>query len=159
MANVILTTIWANGDVLPFVQMGKALRSRGHNVSLITHSHYQEVATAAGLAFRPLDSLEEYQRFVEDGGLFNTPQGFAKIYENYVLPKIGNELKAIEELKGTADGNTVLVARATPGIAARMASEKFNLPLVSIYLGPSYVRTMPLVEELIGGLLGDRVNK
>jgi len=32
MANIVITTHWTDGDVLPFIKIGSELRKRGHRV-------------------------------------------------------------------------------------------------------------------------------
>src|SRR5262249_16559992 len=145
MATIILTTMWASGDVLPFVRIACELKKRGHKPTLITHCYYEEVARRAGIGFLALDNKEEYNCFLEDGHLFNSPQGFLSIYEKYVLPKIAQECGLISQLATPTD--TIIITRSVPGFAARIAAEKLSIPFVSIFFGPSYAATMPLVEE------------
>ena len=65
MANIVITTHWLDGDVLPFVNIGKLLKQRGHDVVIITHCHFAEKVKEAGLDFEATDTKEEFQRMVE----------------------------------------------------------------------------------------------
>jgi UDP:flavonoid glycosyltransferase YjiC (YdhE family)/alpha-ketoglutarate-dependent taurine dioxygenase len=157
MANILLTTHWSHGEVYPFIQIGSALKARGHNVTLITNCCFQDAIAQAGLDFLALDTPDEFDRFTRDGHLFNSPQGFLTIYQRYVLPKVLLEYRAIAERYRPQD--TVLVARSTPGIAARFAAQKLDIPLVTVMSSPSHLSTMSLVEELIQSVLGDEINR
>src|SRR5215468_1118584 len=103
MANILLTTMWANGDVLPFVRIASALKARGHQTTLITHCFYEDVAGREGIDFLAIDNRSEYEQFVEDGHLFNSPQGFLSIYQKHVLPKIELEYDLIRQHSGSKE--------------------------------------------------------
>lgn len=156
MGRYILTTLWTRGEVLPFIMLGQGLAQRGHEVTLVTHCHYAAMATSAGLDFAATDTPDEYQRFVSDGRLFNDAHGFAVAYESYVLPKVHHEYERILALP-RAD-RAILVARALPGIAARMVSEKLNIPLVPVLTTPHLNSTRPLLAELFAANFGGRIN-
>src|SRR5262245_14203622 len=130
MANIILTTMWAGGDVLPFVRIASALKARGHQATLITHCFYEGAAKKAGVDFLALDNESEYERFIEDGHLFNSPQGFLSIYQKHVLPKIVREYDLISGRFRPND--TIIVTRSVPGFAARLAAERLGMPLALI---------------------------
>jgi sterol 3beta-glucosyltransferase len=52
---VLLFTVGSEGDVRPFVALAARLRAEGHDPVLAAPALYQGIATAAGLAFEPLD--------------------------------------------------------------------------------------------------------
>jgi sterol 3beta-glucosyltransferase len=52
---VLLFTVGSEGDVRPFVALAGRLRSEGHDPVLAAPALYQGLASAAGLAFEPLD--------------------------------------------------------------------------------------------------------
>src|SRR5512145_3525324 len=62
---VILLTRGTGGDFYPFLQVGKALRGRGHEVIFMTHGHYGEKVRAAGLDFAPIDQPEDFESLLE----------------------------------------------------------------------------------------------
>ncbi|PIG93643.1 condensation domain-containing protein [Gloeocapsopsis sp. IPPAS B-1203] len=157
MANILLTTHWSNGEVYPFIKIGKELKSRGHKVTVITNCYFEKAVQQAELNFLALDTPAEFEQLIAEGYLFNTPQGFLKIYQQYVLPKVAAEYQLIAKLYSPKE--TVLVARSTPGIAARIAAEKLEIPLVAVMSSPSHVSTQSLAEEMIGSILGDEINQ
>jgi rhamnosyltransferase subunit B len=56
---VILASVGKDGDIFPYVGLGAALRSRGHEVTLTASAHYESLASAHDLVFRALVSAEE----------------------------------------------------------------------------------------------------
>ena len=155
MTNILMTTVWTDGDILPFVQIGKRMIRRGHTVTLITHCAYQHLAEQSGLKFIPLDTPQEYDAFISDGELFQKPGGFASIYRSHVIPKIRAEYDLL--CRHYTD-NTLLVCRSMPSIAARLIAEKYRIPICFLYLAPSHLQSLALVSEMIGGLFGEEIN-
>ena len=58
--NILFTSLGTGGDVLPLLHIGKRLKARGHNVTLLSHCYYRNVALQDGLDFAELDTPEEY---------------------------------------------------------------------------------------------------
>jgi UDP:flavonoid glycosyltransferase YjiC (YdhE family)/alpha-ketoglutarate-dependent taurine dioxygenase len=156
MANILLTTHWSVGEVYPLIKIGRELKARGHNVTVITNCYFESAVQQAGLNFLALDTPTEFEQLMGDAYLFNNPQGFLKIYQKYVLPKVVAEYQLIAK---SSFFETILVARSTPGIAARIAAEKLGIPLVAVMSSPSHLSTRSLVEEMIGSMLGDEINQ
>lgn len=156
MANIILTTIGTGGDVFPFITLGAALKARKHRVSLLTHSCFSNEALKAGLNFAAIDTPEESTRMIQDGPLLNTPRGLLSFLDRYILPKVLIEYELI--CKHYLPGDTVLVTRATPGFAARVASERLQAPLVGVFMAPANILGWQLFEQLVGAVIGPRLN-
>src|SRR5690348_3159838 len=115
MPNILLTTLWLGGDVFPFLELAVALKARGHNVTLISNCNYASSAQRAGVNFAAIDRPEEFNNFLQDSHLFNTPNGFIEIYKRYALPTVLTEYRKIAELH--REGETLIVARSMPAIA------------------------------------------
>jgi len=155
--HVIFTSSGSGGDVLPFLRFGKGLRERGHDVTLISHCCYQDRAARAGMDFAPLDSPEEYNRFIEDGPLLNTPRGTLESLRRHSLPKVLREVELIQQRYRA--GDTVLVTRDLFDLACRMASEKLGIPALWVFTGPSQLATSKLRLPLFRDLLASDLNR
>ena len=57
----ILTPVGSSGDVHPYIGIGRALRARGHDVTLVTSEPFRDVAERAGLTFLPTHSSAEFE--------------------------------------------------------------------------------------------------
>lgn len=156
MTNVLLTSMGTNGDVIPFVRVGSALRERGHRATLISHCFFGEIAERAGIEFAAVDTPDTYQEYIVDGPLSNTPLGIPLFFRKQVLPKLLTEYELLRER--CVPGETIVVTSANPGIAARLLAEKLGVPFTIIIPAPSYMATMNFFEELVGGVLGGEVN-
>ena len=140
MATIGLVAYWSMGEVGPFVRLGKALQMRGHRVLLVTQGPYAEVARKHGLEARALDTPEQFAAYAEDAELFNSPQGIHTLYQRHFLPLVSRELALLEEVTKAED--SILICRSTPGIAARLLSERDSCPLVPVLPGMSHLHTL-----------------
>jgi rhamnosyltransferase subunit B len=68
MATMLLVSHGTDGDVLPFVGLGRLLAGRGHEVTVLTHAPYADVVGRAGLGFVAIDTEPEYERQLADTG-------------------------------------------------------------------------------------------
>ncbi|KAB8141435.1 glycosyltransferase family 1 protein [Chloroflexia bacterium SDU3-3] len=162
MSRMLLATHGTNGDVLPFIALGAALRARGHDVSLMTHAHYQRPTLDAGLAFLPLDTAEQYERQLDDSHLLmnplHDPQSLIRFYQrNRQFEQMHEEFQALRAL--VVPGDTVIVARHTSGLAALMLGEATGAPVAWVALSPSQLMTLPVTSYMYGQVLSGGINQ
>lgn len=145
---VLLLPFGTDGDVYPFIWLGRALQARGHRVTVLTEDHYDRHVRAAGLDFEPLGV-----RFAT-GSEDTHPQlkGAAEsldILAKEILPK------ALPRWYGFirdryVPGETVVAA--CPGaFGARIAHDKLGMPLATVHVYPLMLRSMhqpPLMTVL-----------
>ena len=109
------------------VGIGSELKRRGHEVSLITHAPFEKLAHRAGLDFAAVDTLEEYQRHLQ------TPD----MDPNKLLAT--NLMRSLEpvyrQIAERITDDTVVVSQSA-ALGARLAHDKFGMPLVTIHLQP-----------------------
>jgi UDP:flavonoid glycosyltransferase YjiC (YdhE family) len=131
----ILATLGTDGDVLPYLGMGRALLARGHRATLVAAEDYRGRAEAAGMEFRPLASVEENRQLIADpdfwhplkSGMVGAKWGTALLPRHYAL---------LAELAREDD----VVFVANPGlIAARVVQEKLGTPLATPMLQPGLI--------------------
>lgn len=157
MANALLVTKGTGGDLMPFLGIGSRLKARGHAVTLLTHCYYKDMVRRAGLDFAALDTTEEFEQFIKDGPLLNNPRDIPVFFWRHILPKIQAEAKMVEELCHSVD--TVVVARHTSDIAARMVAEKLGMSFVRVFVVAAQVNTISILEELCNCILAPDINR
>src|SRR5262245_13224313 len=128
VANILFTTTGTDGDVLPVLRIGSRLKTRGHDVTLLTHAGYAGLAAEAGLDFAALDNATEYNRSVAEGPMVNSPQGIPEFLRRHYFTKVPLECDLVRQRCRALD--TLLVARDLFDIGARIAAEKFGIPLL-----------------------------
>ena len=151
MANIVITTHWLDGDVVPFCKIGRALKSRNHNVTLITHCYFENMAKQHGLDFEAWDTEEEFNlllKLMESGDADSEPERLRAVREQF--ESIPIRLREFEKvLKHCGKEGTVLVAKCVSSVAALMVAEKLGLPLATFYVLPTEPVSMRINGDLI----------
>jgi rhamnosyltransferase subunit B len=147
---VILAPVGSTGDVLPLVAIALRLKQRGHRIVMVASGSYRALLDAAGLEMiQTLDANAEAAAF-DHRNFWRPTRGMRRIAERIILPSARPQIAAIQSR--FAPGNTVLVG-STLAFGARIASEKFGVPMVSIHLAPAAIRSLfdtPAVANIPG---------
>ena len=131
--DVLLVTLGTAGDVHPFLALGCELKRRGHQVTLVSNPYFQSWAESLGLGFEGFGTIEHYREVLAEADLWHPFRGFKIMVRELFL---GSMQPAFEAIDRSRSDSCVLLA---PGylFGARVASEKFNLPLVTVVLQPA----------------------
>ena len=81
---ILIYAMGSAGDVHPFAGVGRALQSRGHEVFLITSGYFEDLVRRAGLGFRALGSVEDFERVQSDPHLWHPRKALASVIRNAV---------------------------------------------------------------------------
>jgi rhamnosyltransferase subunit B len=133
MAHYLLTPFGSAGDVNPFIWMGSLLKAHGHEVEIITAPMFRENAERAGLPFIPLGDEAELMAILHDPNLWRPYHGTKIVFKHGAafLRPCFDAIAARVRKHGT-----VLVSPFHL-FSARIAREKFRVPLVSVHLQPA----------------------
>ena len=130
--HAILSSLGTDGDVLPVIGLGVALRARGHRVTLVAAGQYAELAGERWLEFRELVSAEEMRGFFGNPDVWH-PLKTAQYASNWGTRFIQRQYELLREV--SADEASVLITN--PAVfAAGMVHEKMGRPLVTVVLQP-----------------------
>lgn len=158
MMRVILCTLGSAGDVHPLLGVGRALRARGHAVTLATNPVFADQAGRHDLDFAPLGTADEYARAMADPDLWHPMRGFGVIARRVILPNV----EPLYDLLARHDPSSTVVFAAGTCFGARIAQEALGFRVVTHHLAPSLLwsRVRPPMlgalppERLPGPLLG-----
>lgn len=145
---IVLATVGTDGDIYPFLNLGRTLRARGHRVTLASHEHFRGAATESGLGFCPLVTSEETEALLTQEGMWHPLRG------PLILGKWGARLMhrqycLLREL--VEEPGTFLVA--SPGVvAARVVQETSPVRLASMVLQPWLIPSTHAPAAIMGGL-------
>ncbi|MCL2719076.1 MAG: glycosyltransferase [Lachnospiraceae bacterium] len=160
--NIIITTHWTDGDIIPFINIGKSLVLRGHKVTLFTHSYYEELAYNASLEFVPWETKEEYLIYINDLNSkilsvndYASISAFREKYEN-IDTKISEYEKIVSSL---TPKDSIILAKNRSSLSAFLAAEKFNIPLVCVFMNPFEIHSMLAFDHLFGTGLKQESNE
>lgn len=134
---VLLFTVGSEGDVRPFVALAGRLRAEGHDPVLAAPALYQGVATAAGVAFEPLD-LD----MSEVGGAVAGRHGLRHLlaFARAMGERAGRTLPAAAAA-ATAGGPADLVVHHPVVPIGQHLAELLGVPAVVAALAPALVPT------------------
>jgi len=134
---ILLPTLGSAGDVHPTIALAIALQSRGHQTTILTNEFYGEQIRAAGVDFLALGTISEGEKILADPRLWHPLKAFSCIAQLIILPNLRRLYRLIEE---HADSSTVVVASGIC-LCARAAQEKLGVPLATVHLQPSMLRS------------------
>lgn len=136
--HVLLVTVGTAGDLLPFVALGKALRSRGHKVTILGNGYFRETAEREALSFVEVCSAGEHVERTRQRNRWTYFQAFREGAQNLLkdMPKVYDAVAA-----NHVPGETV-VAAAGLMFGARIAQEKLGFPLATVHLYPFCFRSV-----------------
>jgi UDP:flavonoid glycosyltransferase YjiC (YdhE family) len=135
--NVMLIPMGSAGDVYPLVDLGAALRGRGHRVEVIANGYYQAAVERAGLPFVELGTYDDLRPGLESPDLWHRQKGLL-VLARAILPLMRRLYDAIASRY--VPGETVVVASSL-AFAARVAQDKLGAPLVTVHLQPTAFRS------------------
>jgi len=134
---ILLPTLGSAGDVHPTIALALALQSRGHQTTILTNEFYGEQIRVAGIDFLPLGTIVEAEKIIADPRLWHPSKAFSCIAQLVMLPNLRRLYRLIEE---HTDSSTVVVASGIC-LGARVAQEKLGIPLATVHLQPSMLRS------------------
>ncbi|WP_035601310.1 nucleotide disphospho-sugar-binding domain-containing protein [Haloferula sp. BvORR071] len=131
---ILIYAMGSAGDVHPFTGIGRALQARGHEVTLLTSAYFEDLVRRAGLEFRGMGTVEDFERVQADPHLWHPLKAFPSIVRNAVNPSYEMILAAAQELNDP--GNTLIVASSLAW-GCFVPRELLGIPVVSVHLAPA----------------------
>ncbi len=137
--NALLVPFGSAGDVHPFIGLGLELKKRGHRVTILTSGYFQSIIEAAGFEFVPTSTAEEFTSVLDHPDLWHPLRALPFLAKVSIVPQV----RPIYELvmKHYRPRETV-VAAGSLAFGARVAQDKHNIPLATIHLQPSVLRSV-----------------
>lgn len=139
MSHILLLPVGSAGDVFPFIWLGRQLRARGHRVTMITASLFEEAAREAGLGFVPLGTKEEFEAIQNDPRIWKPYQSTQLVFD-FAGKNAARGRDAIREI--VVNDRPALMIGSLLAFGARLAREQFGIPLVTVHLQPSVLISM-----------------
>ncbi|MBX7210683.1 MAG: glycosyltransferase [Verrucomicrobiaceae bacterium] len=148
MSHILLLPVGSAGDVFPFIWLGRQLIARGHRVTMVTASVFEQEARAAGLDFVGLGTREEFQAVQRDARIWK-PYHATRMVFDYAGRKTALGRDAI--ITVAARERPALMIGSLLAFGGRLAREQLGIPLVSVHLQPSVIISMYDTPVLFSG--------
>lgn len=137
MSKILVSAIGSSGDLFPMVGLATELQRRGMEVRLIANPHYRKVVEKFGLQFLAAGSAEKLTSCFRDPRICHPRKGLHIGFQTLTLPAMGDVFRHVERHRDEAD----LLIGGEYDFGLQVASEKFDLPLVSVALTPDKFRS------------------
>ncbi len=138
-SRIVLATIGSLGDIHPFIALGLALKSRGHEVMLGVPESLVDAVTRVGIEAVPI--MPRFERIWQELGL-TKEQAIRRIIDDQdfmirhiTLPAIDAGVRALDEAVAGADA----VVGSLFALASAIVAEKHGVPFVPAFLQPMTV--------------------
>jgi rhamnosyltransferase subunit B len=135
---ILISTLGSHGDMHPFLGIGRELRRRGHQVTIIAPAMYAELAGSTNFEFVPAGTVEQFDRLSGDPDIWHPRRALAVIAKG-TAEMIEPYYRAIVDRY--VPGETVSVISSLV-FGGRIAQEKFSVPTVSVHLSPLVLRSI-----------------
>jgi rhamnosyltransferase subunit B len=135
--SILLPAIGSSGDVHPVIALGRALKARGHQATVVTNEMFSGQVRESGLGFIELGTRAEAEAIMRDPRLWHPIRGFGCIVERAILPNLRRLYRIIEERRGPG----TVVAASTLCIGARVAQDRLGVATATVHLQPTVFRS------------------
>ncbi len=134
MSHILILPFGTSGSVFPFIWLGRHLVERGHRVTMVASPMYGKATLAAGIEFHSPD-VDELPAMLADPGLWMADT-CKKVAFNYAGRAIASSMSAIDRII-QEHGNPDLILAPMISFAARIAREKYRIPVITVHLYPA----------------------
>ncbi len=134
----LLPTLGSAGDVIPVICLGRGLVQRGHSATVVANEEFEELVRAARLGFVPMGTRAEAQELFDDPRLWNPNKGFECIAERVIGPNV----RRLFQLISSRRTNNTVVAASPVCFGARIAQDRLGVPVATVHLQPSLLRSL-----------------
>ena len=147
---VTLLPFGSAGDVLPFLWLGRQLRDRGHEVTVVSACVFAAAAGEAGFDFIPLGRPDDFDNLIADPQVWKLGAGTKRVFQ-FAGAAAGVYADAIDGLVAAGRRPDLLLAPCT-AFGARLTRESLGIPLVTVHLQPAVFISAHELPVLLPGM-------
>lgn len=136
LMRIAIIAMGSQGDVQPYIALGKGLKEVGHFVRLVTHENFEVLVTSHGLEFWPVKGnvqeiveSKEMRELLEKGNFLAITSRTASLAQRAAIDWAEGGLAACQ-------GMDLLVAGVGGLYLGLSLAEKLRLPLLQAYIFP-----------------------
>jgi UDP:flavonoid glycosyltransferase YjiC (YdhE family) len=146
---VLLTTIGSSGDINPFIAIGRALRDRGHEATLLVNPFFESAVRQAGLGYLGLGDEIDFRVMGEVKDIVHPRRGGMVVLRQLVMPHIRTIYDRVDQAISAVTPDLVVAHHISLG--AKWACDKRGVPWATAVLAPS-MWLNPNDPSIFGGL-------
>jgi rhamnosyltransferase subunit B len=136
MARIVITTFGSTGDLNPFIALGLALRSSGHDVLFAVEANFEQQVSSLGFPVRLLIGDQAQALGPYSQQIFNSDRPLTSLkllLDRYILPTLPAKVSELHEICQQAD----LLLSVASQFAASIVAGRLQIPWISVILTPS----------------------
>ncbi len=128
---ITMMTIGSTGDVRPYMLLGRALKGRGHDVTVAAFAPFEEMITSAGLIFFPIsgDVVDLMEHLMKPGAVGMSYLKEAETAISKVAPLL------LKDLMKAGEGAEAMICNFF-GSTFYSVAEKYGIPCVQTHFFP-----------------------
>lgn len=130
--HITILALGSRGDVIPYITLGKALISAGHQLRLVSFENFEPLATSQGLSFFPIRGDMQHI-LTGSGGQALAESGHNPLRMAWSAFRLFGVMAAgiAQDLSAPELGQTDLIINQLPGgLFGYDLAEKFGLPMI-----------------------------
>lgn len=131
---VIMSTIGTAGDVHPFIAVGQTLRSRGHEVVVLTNEVFRARVETAGLGFRALADSEKYYSVIKNPNFAHHIKGLAFAFDHLIAGSVEPTVEKLGQL--VREFKPDIIVRHHINFGAQWVADEHGVPTAVVVLAP-----------------------
>lgn len=130
----LLMPVGSHGDIHPLLGLGIHLQEQGHEVILCACGYFKELVESRKLRFEEVGTADEYRDLISSPDLWNPLKSYTYLFRKTGKALMQTQFETIARLH--EPGKTILISSYL-ALGARMAQEKFEIPMVSVIYQPA----------------------
>ena len=148
MSHILLLPFGTSGSIYPLIWLGRKLLERGHRVTMIASSVYQQSAEAVGFGFFAPES-DVLPQMLADAGLWR-PGRYKQVAFSWAGRATAPCAAAIDRVVREIGKPDMMLAPMI-SFGARIAREKHGIPLITVHLHPAAMMSADDVPLVLPG--------
>jgi UDP:flavonoid glycosyltransferase YjiC (YdhE family) len=133
----LLTPFGSSGDVFPYLAIGRELRRRGNDVTVVAAEPFRAAVERVGLSFASGGSSDHYDAITHHPDLWHPRRGMRLVLQ-LISDALRDHYATLSDLY--EPGRTVLVGHPL-AFVTRIFEEKHRAPAATIHIAPSIFRS------------------
>jgi rhamnosyltransferase subunit B len=136
LPELVVIALGSAGDVLPLAAVALALQARGRRVVVLCFHSQVDRLTALGLTAHGVLPAQVEERLLAEPGLWRPAQALDHLWP----PVLAAAQACLVRLAGwVADGARPALLGGTLALGARLAAERWELPMVTAHVAPAWL--------------------
>ena len=134
---IVMLPVGSLGGVHPLIGIGRALRNRGHDVTVITSGYHGELVARAGLHGVTFGTRDDYLKGLAANPKIMQQGSGLRTLATVWRPWCSDIVRLLRD--SVAKGDSPILVAHSLSFGARVARDALDVPLVTLHTNPSFL--------------------